>query len=105
MEKTRINQIIPATGWLAVYLIDEPPFYCTSPLVCWGLGETETEDGEVFPNIVVGFSNAYDMIELCEEVSNFEAYIRETNLREEEQKAFSDRGRTAMEKKRSEKKI
>ena len=63
----KIHQIIPADGFHAVYRSEEGPFYVR--LACWAL----TDEG------VEGIDPAYPT-SLCEDNSNFQGYLHESEI-------------------------
>lgn len=71
--KGKIVQIIPASGWNAVFLADAPnpagEWFIVSPLVCFGLVE-HPDDGLV----IEGFDGDW-IVEHCENARNFHEYI------------------------------
>lgn len=63
----QVKQIIPAEGWRAVYKEDDGSLF-VQPLCCWAVVD---ENGDTS---VVGM-DASDMVEACDEASNFLGYI------------------------------
>ena len=79
----KIIQIMPATGWRAVYAGDDgQPFF--TDIVCWAL----VQDGE--ETSVIGMNVSEDYVDFCNYPtlkSNFLGYDGPNNLRDWKQEA------------------
>ena len=74
MSKNRkILQIIPADGWWARMMKQDPEF---QPLACWALIEGEDADGVVMGMI------AGECVEFVEDEEKFDAYFHTSELPE-----------------------
>lgn len=74
MSKYIIKQMMPATGWYAVYMEEEEPHYSAIPLVGWALAEDEEGDSGVF-----GLDGG-EYVDFAENMSNFLGYAHESQL-------------------------
>jgi|TARA_Y100000310_G_scaffold238859_1_gene242377 hypothetical protein len=88
-----IRQIIPADGWMAVYLMKEPPYYSTWPLAAWAL--IEGEDSE--PPYVMGM-DAADYVDFTDSTGDFYIYCHESKITDEIQAEWAEEGRKLIDK-------
>ena len=49
-----IGQIMPAPDWVAVLLVDTPPYYAVMPLVCWAVVHKAGKPAHVVEGCVAG---------------------------------------------------
>lgn len=49
-----IGQIMPAPDWVAVLLVDTPPYYAKMPLVCWAVVHKAGKPTHVVEGCVAG---------------------------------------------------
>lgn len=66
-----ILQIIPASGWFAIYKNREDNATMRFPLVCWAL--VQEIDGDGAYRFVVGMDGEQDVV-FCDNASNFIGY-------------------------------
>lgn len=108
-KRERITSICPATGWGAVYFIDEPPWFVLSPLAVWGTIEYETRVDETTwipcevngPDSEVSGFDAEQYLERCEKIPNFNHYVLLEGITEADRKTWAEWGKDRYERKRA----
>ena len=96
-EKRQILQIMPANGWGAVFLVDDPPYYVVAPMMGWALVEETDKFGDV-DRFVRGLdADAY--VEFVNEAENFYAYIYEGCITQEVKEGWKEEGLKRLERK------
>jgi hypothetical protein len=87
MDKREIRSIIPATGWVAVYLTEKPPYYDLIDLVCWGVVREYSGDEDA----IAGFTGG-DFVSIADDDEGFLIYIYAPSITEEDRAYWTRTG-------------
>jgi len=95
----KILQIIPADGWWAIYLLDEPPFWTKAKLACFALKVDHNVDGQGTSYWIVDGFDAADVIEECSGTRGFYVYMHDDEITEEIKAHWAEEGEKQAKKK------
>lgn len=77
--RASILQIIPATGWYALYYVEEEPYYDLSPIAAWALCLCTDADDEYRAMKAIDYDSS-GFPEFADEASNHIRYVHQSDL-------------------------
>lgn len=97
MSGENIQQIIPCEGWLAIFLMEEEPWWSSSRLSCWALvEEVPTRTGQVEQSIIG--VEGFDYQDLASNTGGLYGYIHERDITDTSKEGFVEAGKRYKER-------